>query len=307
MIMRSRAEIKSAVTKGKGGQGSKGYTLVELMVGLSISLLTGAVAMTFIISSSRMLANQSAEDVIQENARFALEILASSVRLAGSNTSNDLQTQSLSQGVFRGSICGTNGNEACNQQNTAYQAGVQNVNQINATTDRLAVEYVTNTGRTCSGQAINFEQRVVHVFYVAENNGISSLYCQAYLSTLDFATQSFDTYNSAGNAVPLIEGVEMLQVQYGVDTDGTAEETIDRYVNFTTLSGNTAWFDRIKAIKIGLLLSNSSESSANGIVNTEISEARSYQLLDGSLTANDAILRQAVSTTVFLPNSTSNI
>ncbi len=304
-----------------------GYSLVELLVGLTISLMVGSVAITFMLSSSRMLSTQSAEDAIQENARFALEILASSVRLAGSNTSSDLQTQTLSQGVFRGSICGASKNEACNNDNQSYSissgshggttadpttgttdttTGTSSPSGPSATTDRFAVEHITDQGLTCTGQVISSERQVVQVYYVADNAGVSSLYCEAYESVLDFATQNFETYTASGNAVPLIDGVEMLQIQYGVDIDGTADGTIDRYVTYSNLTANTAWFNRIKAIKIGMILSNSQES-ATGNSDTETRESRTYQVLDGMLEANDAVLRQAITTTVYLPNSDINI
>ena len=55
----------------------RGFTLVELLIGLGISLFVGLVAATYLVAASRTLASQSSEDLIQENARFALEIMSS--------------------------------------------------------------------------------------------------------------------------------------------------------------------------------------------------------------------------------------
>jgi len=282
---------------------SSGYTLVELMIGLVVGLIVGTVAVTFMITSSRSLARQSAEDSVQENARFALEILASSVRLAGANSSPNPQTEPLSQGIFRTAICGTGGNEDCNENNTVITAGVVGVNQTTSESDTLALEFISTNGRTCTGQTISGDQQVVTRFYVADedSDGVSSLYCEVFLASLDLVSQNFDTYvNTAG--IPLVEGVEMLQVQYGVDTDGSGR--IDRYFDYDNVGADE--FDDIKAIRLGLLVSNAQdEGSAN--LRTEIAESRTYTLFDGELMANDAVLRQVVSTTVFLPNSPSNI
>ena len=279
---------------------SSGYSLVELMVGLFVSILVGGVAMTFLLTSSKIMSTQNAEDIVQENARFALELLASSIRLAGSNTSTNVQTQTLSQGIFRDAICSNND---CNQNNTLFETGTTGLNAISSRTDVAAFEHITDTGRTCNGVDITSERQIVHVYYVddADNDGVASLYCEAYESEIDYITQDFDSHVSLG-AVPLIDGVEMLQVQYGIDEDGTTDGTIDRYKSYNNIAADE--FDDIKAIRLGLILSNVQEEFDNLAV-TEVPQARTVTILDGALTATDGIFRQAVSTTVFLPNSSA--
>lgn len=292
---------KSMSNKRSINGASSGYTLVELMIGLVVGLIVGTVAITFMITSSRSLARQSAEDSVQENARFALEILASSVRLAGANSSSNPQTEPLSQGIFRTPICGTNND--CNENNTAITAGVVDVNQTTSASDTLALEFISTNGRTCTGQTISGDQQVVTRFYVADqdNDGVSSLYCEVFLSSLDLISQTFETYvNTTG--VALVEGVEMLQVQYGVDTDGSGR--VDRYLAYDNVAPDQ--FDDIKAIRLGLLVSNAQDEGSANLRTEEIAN-RTYTVFDGQLTANDAVLRQVVSTTVFLPNSPSNI
>lgn len=278
----------------------RGYTLVELLVGLFVGLLVGTVAITFLLTSSRTIATQNAEDIVQENARFALEILASSIRLAGSNTSKNAQTQTLSQGIFRGLICS---GADCNSNNTVFEVGAAGVNRIKSRTDRAAFEYITNTGRACTGQTITSEKQIVNVFYVADtdNDDVASLYCETFESTLDYVTQSFVNHTSLG-AQPLIDGVEMLQVQYGIDTDNSG--STDRYMSYDNIAASE--FGSIKAVRLGLVLSNIQEEVAGNKL-TEETAKRTFTVLDGSLDAEDAVLRQVVSTTVFLPNSSSNI
>ncbi|GAA6139043.1 hypothetical protein NBRC116583_27900 [Arenicella sp. 4NH20-0111] len=279
-----------------------GYTLVELMIGLLISLMVGSVALTFMLSGARTLSNQGAEDTIQENARFALEILASSVRLSGSNTSKDPQTATLSQGVFREAICA---NKDCNVNNAEHKTGTAGKNAIISATDVAAFEYISNQGKTCTGTDITFEQQVVQVYYIAdpEDDGVSSLYCAAYLASLNYVSNTFTGHVASGNAVPLIDGVEMLQVQYGLDSD--SDGLIDGYVSYANLDPAPAKVSGLRAIKIGLVFSNTQEEVA-GSQNTENKKSRTYTALDGSLTANDAVLRQSVSTTIFLPNIIPN-
>jgi len=245
----------------------------------------------------------------------------------------NIQTQTLSEGVFRGDICGEGDDEPCNNDNQVHLLSAGSKGQTatgaventgastevttsltgastaaSATTDRFAVEYITDEAITCTGQTISSERQIVQVYFVGVgDDGVSSLLCQAYEATLDFATQNFDTHTKTSpDPVALIDGVDMLQIQYGVDIDDTAAGTVDRYVTYSNLAANAAWFDRVKAIKIGMILSNSQES-ATGNTNTEDRLQRTYTVLDGTLTANDSILRRAITTTVFLPNSSNDI
>lgn len=277
---------------------AQGYTLVELMIGLLISLLVGGVAISYLTTSSRIIANQNAEDVIQENVRFAFEIMSSTLRLAGSNVSVNPQTfEDEKNPIFKGTICA--GNKDCNADNVKLTGAGTDFTE----TDSAAFSYISNSGTTCTGVAITTEQQVVTQFFVADldNDNVSSLYCQAYVASLDYVTQSYAGHSAPNaNPVALIDGVESFQVQYGVDMSVPTNSTVDSYFAYSNIPADK--FTNIRSVKLGLLFSNAQEGSS--FSNTEQSAAAvTYQILDGQATISDRILRQVATTTVFLPNS----
>jgi len=270
----------------------KGFTLVELLVGLLISLFILIVVVTFLVTSARNLVNKSSEDLIQENARFAFEILASNIRLSGVNQST--LAQAFTEGIFDDPIC--DGNLDCNRNEFAYQLNGQNINS-----DSIGFDYIINNGVSCTGSQINQQTKVVTAFFIADldADNIPSLYCRSYEATLDPISQSFVNYQEPNPALPIIDGIDMLQIQYGVDANN--DGVIERYTAYDNLAAN----DRadVRAIKIGLLV-NSGQTIAGdqNVIDTAVQ--RTYQVFDGTYQITDGLLRQIYSTTVFLPNRT---
>ena len=282
----------------------QGFTLVELMIGLLISLGVGAVAITYLTTSSQILANQNSEDVIQENVRFAFELISSTVRLAGSNVSLNPQTNlDGEKPVYRGAICA--GGSDCNSDNQVITLGNIIGGNVAQTTesDAAAFSYIANTGTTCTGVPITREQQVVTQFFVADldNDGVASLYCQAYVAFQDFVTQNFTGHRAINPAVALIDGVEALQIQYGLDVDQTSDSSVDSYVSYPNVADTQ--FVNIRSVKIGFLFSNAQEDASLSMTEQNNLGNVTYQIMDGSASVSGRILRQVATTTVFLPNS----
>jgi type IV pilus assembly protein PilW len=266
-----------------------GFTLVELLIGMMISLFVSAVSMTYMVTSSRMLSNQNSEDLIQENARFAFELISSNIRLAGSNVSTHPNAEA--DGVFQEAQCaGT----ACTVDSLNYTLDSTSYNS-----DRVAFDYIIDTGTNCTGSAIVQEVKLVTIFFVAdlEGDGISSLYCQALEAPFDVLSLDYSTYTTFA-AVPIIDGVDSLQVQYGIDTG--SDGTIDRYASYARVLAEGLDMANLRAVRIGLLVSSGQQIQSEQDTIDEIS--RTYNLLDGTYTRNDGVLRRTFSTTVFLPN-----
>lgn len=280
---------------------ANGFTLVELLIGLFISLLVGGVAITFLVSSSRTISSQNAEDVIQENVRYAFEIISSTARLAGSNASLNAQTfEDEKQPLFNGAICAGNAN--CNTNNQTFNIGGSSTGTTE--TDTVAFAYIANSGTTCTGFNITSEQQVVTQFFVGDvdGDGVASLYCNAFVASQNYITQDFDGHFAPNPAVALIDGVEALQIQYGLDLSVPKDETVDSYVTYGNAAGN---YENIRSVKIGFLFSNAQESDFLG--NTELQTqqpvATTYRVMDGTATITGRVLRKVATTTVFLPNS----
>ena len=273
----------------------KGFTLVELLVSMLIGLFILSVAVTFLITSSRTLVNQGSEDLIQENARFAFEILSSNVRLMGLNESTDPNV--LIQGTFNNTIC--DGNESCTQNSFDYVLNGQNIDS-----DSIAFDYVLDSGTTCTGNQITQETKVVTVFFVSDldGDGIASFNCRSFESQLDPFTSNFTNFVEPPGfgASPIIDGIDSMQVQYGVDTNG--DGSVEQYSSY----GNVTVLQRpnIKAIKVGLLVNSGQAILENQATESSfvVAPQQIYQVLDGQNTFTDLVLRQVYSTTIFLPN-----
>lgn len=94
----------------------------------------------------------------------------------------------------------------------------------------------------------------------------------------------------------LVEGVESMQILFGIDTDGDPKKTADRYV---TASGVTDW-RRVVSARVDLLVTTSNvEGSAE-----QTTDTASYTLAEATFTpsGNDRLRRRTFTTTVRLRN-----
>lgn len=291
-----------------------GLTLIELMISVTIGLVFIFGAVTFLVSGHQSFRAQNSGSRIQENARFALDILKEHVRMAGYNdtTSSLLDLPAL---IYRGACDTINGQTAnpCSDDTTTDQG------------DRLAMALRIPTGATgvaaqdCVGSPLTaLNEHVVNVFWVEQDSssGVSSLYCRGY---------NPDTNTWYGTAAqPLVDGIEQMQVQYGL-VDGNTSSTgntpssgtggrVDRYLNATELQTLDAanatrnyWGD-VRSVRIALLVSAGAEQAADDGANTLSSDTlASYQtftLLDGAAyTPAETRIRRVFSTTITLNNA----
>ncbi len=288
-----------------------GMTLVELLVGLVLSVFIVGVSITYMMTSTRTFRVQTNEALIQENARFSLELLTQNFRLAGLNPSNHFDN-SLDV-IYSGAKCSSteagladkaSGNTACTKDGAN--------NNVDNNSDRIAIDYMADASKSTTAIVVNGcnshqitvgagdQVRLASIFWSADidGDGVRSLYCQAY---------NIDTDSAEGVALPLIDGVDRVQFQYGVDSDDNG--VIERYQSFSNLgAANTG---DVRAIRVALLLNGGASPDQN--FDTEQAQAggRTYNLLEapGSTftDADDQVLRQIYSTTVLIPNTLSSI
>lgn len=84
----------------------RGFTLVEIMVAVTISLLLLAGVMQIFISSKAAYNLQSGVSRMHENARFASDILANNIGLAGYNVTNAFTTANTQDNVTANATLG---------------------------------------------------------------------------------------------------------------------------------------------------------------------------------------------------------
>lgn len=291
---------------------SQGFSLVELLVGMAISLLVGSVAIGYLISSSQLHTAKSSQDLIQENNRFAFDMVSNFLLHAGLVNTSQVDNNIYNALFFRNNICSAQlkdnvtavGTTVCNRNNQNNVVGPAG-STVTYSSDRLAIQTITDqTFESCSGQTITFAagapaQNIVTVFWAGDidADGVSSLYCQTYSATLSI-TGAFDTFQTLGTPVPIVDGIQMFQYQLGIDNDG--DNDVDLYQDYDNVAASNRV--NVKTIRIGFL--TSSGQAIQGNSNTEEAQTKTYNLFDGTHTtaATDREQRLTSSFTVFLPN-----
>jgi type IV pilus assembly protein PilW len=98
------------------------------------------------------------------------------------------------------------------------------------------------------------------------------------------------------NRQPVVNGIENIQFQYGIDTDGNG--TADRFVNATNV-GAANW-ESVVSIKVAILV-----RSLGDVL--EANSVRTYNLLDATVTTpSDRYQRAVYTTTIQLRNVVDN-
>lgn len=234
-----------------------GYSLVEFMVAITISLLIMlAVAIAW---QNGFKTQQSQSDVsrLNETIRFAVDVLSREIRKAGLY---NITTTSLSESPFCSSKPTGSALLGVNDPATINPAGAIAAGQLpaGATTiqnksDALRVRYYgedpnagtpgasTNLSQDCLGYPVTAGVLTEDTLYVAadpNNNNEPALWCHT------------NNANAGANStLPLVAGVESLQLLYGEDISSPLDGIIDRYVPWQLLTNP----DNVLSIKISIV------------------------------------------------------
>ena len=262
----------------------QGLNLIELMIAITIGIFISLMVVQYLVTSSRLFKQQGVDTNLESNGTFAISYLSQFIRQAGSRspTGSDVP-------FYVGD---------CDDDPCTFNSDDSGVS------DQLAVQMFPVNNRDCVNNAVDDGIRIANVFFVADSDtgavsescGIDDQECALFCRGFSVSDQ-----NWLGDAVALIDGVDQLQVLYGVSND---VGQIDRYVDAervpapgaTGIEIQNAW-DKVRSVKLAVLVSDGQNTG------TEIQEARSYQLLDSpTITFNDRVSRKIYSTTVTINN-----
>lgn len=230
----------------------QGLSLVELLIAMALGLMLTVGALQMMLSSQTMFSTTDSLSRIQENGRFALEFISKNVRMAGYDSDE--------------------------QGNLFLDANT--LNGAGANSDQFAVLLNPNDDEDCLGNAVGANDIIANVYFINVQNQISSLYCRS----LDSVTNNW--YSAAQ---PLVDGVENMQVLYGL-ADETDNYRVTKYVPENDVPN----WGRVGTLKISLLINN---GQANGASDNLL---RQFVLLDQALAFTDRHSRQVFSTTITL-------
>ena len=127
---------------------NNGFSLIELLVAMTLGLFLIGGAITMFMSNSRTYNEQVSMSRLQENARFALDILMRDIRIAGySGCSDDFNSVTNNISVDAKQLLSfINAIEGIEQGSTTWKpsASTENITSIKAGTDGIAVRYFQN-------------------------------------------------------------------------------------------------------------------------------------------------------------------
>lgn len=294
---------------------SKGFTLIELMVTLVLSLMITYGIAQVLISSNRTSVTSDGMSQSQETGRFVMSYLAFHIRGGGLNS---VKIKGISIGAFIScsDYPDLADNDACIAENGG---GEDQYSILNAGIhgDRLAISRVApldnladctgNTGYRDLGaleteplKPYKEDDKIINTFWVEfdKTSGLSSLMCQGFL---------FDGSDVIGNSPKqaIANGVEAMQILYGeadLPLPPSSDRNVSRYVpapaNPTTPNINSEVKDwsRVYAVKVSILTRSLTE-------NTNTDTRRQYVLANAApYDMTDSVSRQVFNTTFVINN-----
>ncbi|MBA2408606.1 MAG: PilW family protein [Gammaproteobacteria bacterium] len=261
-----------------------GFTLVEMMIGMVLGLLLLAGVINIFLGGRQSYQLQEGFSRLQENGRFAMDVFGVNMRHAGFKPNAlgvDDFTFSASATAIAPTVAtfGTAFQVVTGTDNNAASADI-----IRDGTDTLSFRFrSTGTGvpaplADCLGATPSAGTLVINTLYVRTPE--NELHCR----------------DVTGPPQPMLDGVEGMQVLYGVDTDGDFNRTANRYSTAATVTASGDWA-RIVSVRVALLL-----STVEGVTNTP--DTTTYILLNNTAVGpfNDRLRRHVFTTTIALRN-----
>lgn len=299
------------------GRSQSGVTLVELMVALILGLLISAAAIAALIVARQGFSNVNEVARMRETSRFAASLIQRIAVEGGFENAayGDISATGAKPPGIRGwdnAILNV-GILPADQAHNSRNGGCADTSCTNGS-DILVVRFkgVSRAGGAdgsminCSGVAEpETMDRAWSIFHVTKSTaGEPTLAC----TYLDPATLTWKTE-------PLAQGVEALQVLYGVDTLTAVgvpgqDSVPDRYMRAADVDalGATAW-SQVRELRIGLVMRGQSNSAVSKSASAETIPVlgpgftSAADPLSNLVTPEDGRLRQKLIFTVHLRNA----
>lgn len=235
----------------------RGVTLVELMISITIGLLVIVTIVAVYLSGTNVQRAQSDTTDFNENARFSFDLIEHEFMKAGFRNTweNGATAQNFcATGTVGSAILGKNDATTINPSTKDFSGGTQ-ITVLNKS-DVLRVRfYGESTGATaalndCQGYPVTTGHLVEDTLYVAadpNNNNEPTLFCN---------TKDLTVATAHDGTLPMVAGVESLQLLYGEDTD--SDGIINRYLpwnnSVTSATAGASAVDNILSIKISAVI-----------------------------------------------------
>ncbi|SNS26974.1 PilW family protein [Pseudomonas segetis] len=251
-----------------------GLSLVELMIGMALGLILLLGVIQVFLSSRQTLAVNDAMSKLQENGRFGLEFISQSARIAGYTSPGTPLSKPF---PIEPRNCALNSGAACSAN------GGGNVSDTVSFT--FEPPSIDGAKRDCAGVVIPDNQIIINTYFIAApdaNNPSPALACRSFNRT---------TNQPVSPTSRLIDGVENMQVLYGIDAGGDST-SVNQFVSADRV---TNW-GKVLSVRIALLATSIDTISPRPPV-------RNFYLLDAPpIAPDDGLARQIFTTTIQLKN-----
>lgn len=304
-----------------------GFTLIELMIAITLGLLIVAAAIQLFITGLASYKLQKAMAHIQDNASLGLNFIISDIRKANLNSSipavNDqieyagilLTPKNVGQKINLNCT-------ACFSENKLTSLGAANV--VGLSNDQLLIRYqAPQNGFDCSGNTLNKDTFVIQHYYVSATSTDlrQSLRCQAAQYTQAQLDGVKDTDPPLKldwkNSQVILPNVDFFQTRLGYadgDLDNAnstlAYTDIHNYMDLAAKKKNIDGVmqsvrPHVHAIQIGVLVKSADSAGNPSIIKQRNSEP--FQIFGTKVNLapsfQDNHLRQVVSQTISLRNA----
>lgn len=308
---------------------ASGFTLLELMIALSLGLLIVAAGIAVFLSSQRSLGLQSGIGELQQNANFGLSLVTHDLRHTNLNTESSQRVNSFTTGS--GIIFKKENLPTILRTITDLEAefvslqGKDTGNTGTEKSDRLTIQYVPAVSSiyNCEGEEITSASSkvIVQRYYLAQNPQqlpgeptAYSLMCDAgYYATGDTSITGLNT-----RAQQIMQRVDAFKVRLGVKNPSgqfrymTINEYIDEMDDIRDACATPIVEDtcsktylNVVSMEIGILSRSTGTIGADASLNTQTSfnVAGTPVTLSGDVAVNKRYLRQAVNQVVAIRNT----
>jgi type IV pilus assembly protein PilW len=227
------------------GSGQSGFSLIELMIAILLSVFLIGGLLTLIQAMKRTTGVQSGLSQMQDNERFATDLLSDVIQAAGDYPAPSYGGQLT---AFPALTVGA----------IALAAGQTISGTAAAGGDSIAVRYTTSGTDgliSCTGSTSAVKMTFVNVFSVDANG---NLQCQLW--TIDAGG-----VKTGPATVTLVSGITKLTILYGVQTNSASSaQSVDTYLNATQVSAlapplpqfaTTGW-TLVKTVALSLAVTN---------------------------------------------------
>lgn len=283
-----------------------GFTLIELMISLTLGLVIMLTATQLFVTNQIGFTLQRSMGDVQENGRFALDYMSSSIRNSGYNNmaNNGLFLPAIIMETANLPSATSNPSEKISCNDCFDLTIGSSVLQSDQIVVRQALNSTAGDFRSCEGNVISPSATGVTRFVVTRyfvrtdstNNSAAALACDA--GYYDEGAASITDFGDGG--VVLLSNIDNFQVQYGVTSSANSvNKSPVRYVNLATYNSLATPRPLISAVRLAVFV-RSADKVTSLLPATDDVKVLDYSVSKNALT--DKYVRRLFSTTLALRN-----